>query len=269
MFSSIFYLVIGLISNITESLSLYKVYSTSVDRVLDCLEVKQEEITKSKFEKINKIVFKNVRYEKDYKQILNNVNLTINKNDKVFITGESGLGKSTLMKLLLRYYNLTDGKILIDGININDLDLSFIRENITYIGQNEELFPGSIISNMNLVSCDEEKIKEMADITLLNKFLKENNMDLNYVIEEGGFNLSGGEKKKVILTRGLLHFKNVLILDEVFNEISPFEEKTILNNLFLKYPDKIIIMISHRNNNKNMFNKKYQLKGDGSLYEIK
>ena len=268
LFSSIFYLVIGLISNITESLSLYKVYSTSVDRVLDCLEVKQEEITKSKFEKINKIVFKNVRYEKDYKQILNNVNLTINKNDKVFITGESGLGKSTLMKLLLRYYNLTDGKILIDGININDLDLSFIRENITYIGQNEELFPGSIISNMNLVSCDEEKIKEMADITLLNKFLKENNMDLNYVIEEGGFNLSGGEKKKVILTRGLLHFKNVLILDEVFNEISPFEEKTILNNLFLKYPDKIIIMISHRNNNKNMFNKKYQLKGDGSLYEI-
>lgn len=269
LFSSIFYLVIGLISNITESLSLYKVYSTSVDRVLDCLEVKQEEINKSKFEKINKIVFKNVRYEKDYKQILNNVNLTINKNDKVFITGESGLGKSTLMKLLLRYYNLTDGKILIDGININDLDLSFIRENITYIGQNEELFPGSIISNMNLVSCDEEKIKEMADITLLNKFLKENNMDLNYVIEEGGFNLSGGEKKKVILTRGLLHFKNVLILDEVFNEISPFEEKTILNNLFLKYPDKIIIMISHRNNNKNMFNKKYQLKGDGSLYEIK
>lgn len=268
LFSSIFYLVIGLISNITESLSLYKVYSTSVDRVLDCLEVKQEEINKSKFEKINKIVFKNVRYEKDYKQILNNVNLTINKNDKVFITGESGLGKSTLMKLLLRYYNLTDGKILIDGININDLDLSFIRENITYIGQNEELFPGSIISNMNLVSCDEEKIKEMADITLLNKFLKENNMDLNYVIEEGGFNLSGGEKKKVILTRGLLHFKNVLILDEVFNEISPFEEKTILNNLFLKYPDKIIIMISHRNNNKNMFNKKYQLKGDGSLYEI-
>lgn len=268
LFSSIFYLVIGLISNITESLSLYKVYSTSVDRVLDCLEIKQEEITKSKFEKINKIVFKNVRYEKDYKQILNNVNLTINKNDKVFITGESGLGKSTLMKLLLRYYNLTDGKILIDGININDLDLSFIRENITYIGQNEELFPGSIISNMNLVSCDEEKIKEMADITLLNKFLKENNMDLNYIIEEGGFNLSGGEKKKVILTRGLLHFKNVLILDEVFNEISPFEEKTILNNLFLKYPDKIIIMISHRNNNKNMFNKKYQLKGDGSLYEI-
>ena len=66
-----------------------------------------------------------------------------------------------------------------------------------------------------------------------------------------------------------MHFKNVLILDEVFNEISPFEEKTILNNLFLKYPDKIIIMISHRNNNKNMFNKKYQLKGDGSLYEIK
>ena len=268
LFSSIFYLVIGLLSNITESLSLYKVYNSSIDRVLDCLEVKKEKFTKSKFDKINKIDFKDVKYEKDYKLILNNVNLTVNKGDKIFITGESGLGKSTLMKLLLRYYNLTEGKILIDNINIKALDLAFIRENITYIGQNEELFPGSIISNMNLVSDDEEKIKEMADITLLNKFLKDNSMDLNYVIEEGGFNLSGGEKKKIILTRGLLHFKNVLILDEVFNEISPFEEKTILENLFLKYPDKIIIMISHRNNNKNMFNKKYQLKGDGSLYEI-
>ena len=268
LFSSIFYLIIGLLSNITESLSLYKVYNTSIDRVLDCLEVKKEKFTKPKFDKINKIVFKDVKYEKDYKQVLNNVNLTINKGDKIFITGESGLGKSTLMKLLLRYYNLTEGKILIDNININDLDLTFIRENITYIGQNEELFPGSIISNLKLVSDDEEKITEMSEITLLDKFLKENNIDLNYVIEESGFNLSGGQKKKIILTRGLLHFKNVLILDEVFNEISPLEEKIILNNLFSKYKDKIIILISHRNNNKNLFNKKYQLKGDGNLYEI-
>ena len=268
LFSSIFYLVIGLLSNITESLSLYKVYNTSIDRVLDCLEVKKEKFTKPKFDKINKIVFKDVKYEKDYKQVLNNVNLTINKGDKIFITGESGLGKSTLMKLLLRYYNLTEGKILIDNININDLDLTFIRENITYIGQNEELFPGSIISNLKLVSDDEEKITEMSEITLLDKFLKENNIDLNYVIEESGFNLSGGQKKKIILTRGLLHFKNVLILDEVFNEISPLEEEIILNNLFSKYKDKIIILISHRNNNKNLFNKKYQLKGDGNLYEI-
>ena len=268
LFSSIFYLIIGLLSNITESLTLYKVYNTSIDRVLDCLEVKKEKFTKPKFDKINKIVFKDVKYEKDYKQVLNNVNLTINKGDKIFITGESGLGKSTLMKLLLRYYNLTEGKILIDNININDLDLTFIRENITYIGQNEELFPGSIISNLKLVSDDEEKITEMSEITLLDKFLKENNIDLNYVIEESGFNLSGGQKKKIILTRGLLHFKNVLILDEVFNEISPLEEKIILNNLFSKYKDKIIILISHRNNNKNLFNKKYQLKGDGNLYEI-
>ena len=268
LFSSIFYLIIGLLSNITESLSLYKVYNTSIDRVLDCLEVKKEKFTKPKFDKINKIVFKDVKYEKDYKPVLNNVNLTINKGDKIFITGESGLGKSTLMKLLLRYYNLTEGKILIDNININDLDLTFIRENITYIGQNEELFPGSIISNLKLVSDDEEKITEMSEITLLDKFLKENNIDLNYVIEESGFNLSGGQKKKIILTRGLLHFKNVLILDEVFNEISPLEEKIILNNLFSKYKDKIIILISHRNNNKNLFNKKYQLKGDGNLYEI-
>lgn len=269
LFSSIFYLVIGLLSNITESIALYKVYNTSIDRVLDCLEVKKEVFTKPKFEKINKIVFKDIKYEKNYKTVLSNVNLTINKGDKVYITGESGLGKSTLMKLLLRYYTQTEGKILIDNINICDLDLSFIRENITYIGQNEELFPGSIISNLKLVEEDLKKIKSALSLTLLDKFLENNNIDLNYVIEEGGVNLSGGERKKIILTRGLLHFKNVLILDEVFNEISPLEEKIILKNIFMKYPDKTIIMISHRSDNKNLFNKKYQLKGDGRLYEIK
>ena len=67
----------------------------------------------------------------------------------------------------------------------------------------------------------------------------------------------------------MLKFKSVLILDEVFNEISIEEEKEILTNIFSKYPDKIIIMISHRNNNQNLFNKKYTLKGEGDLVEIK
>ena len=125
------------------------------------------------------------------------------------------------------------------------------------------------MDNLKLVSEDETKIKNVAGITLLDKFIKENQIDYNYLIEESSSNLSGGERKKIILTRGLLKFKSVLILDEVFNEISIEEEKEILTNIFSKYPDKIIIMISHRNNNQNLFNKKYTLKGEGDLVEIK
>lgn len=269
LFSSVFYLIAGLLNNVNESICLYKVYESSIDRVLDCLDVEEESFSKTNFSQINKINFENIKYQKDSLDILSNIHLELKKGEKILITGESGIGKSSMIKLLLKYYQPTEGKILIDNININDIDLSFIRENITYIGQNEELFHGTVLENLNIVEKSEAKINKVARITLLDKFLKENKVDYNYPVEESGANLSGGERKKLILTRGLLHFKNVLVLDEVFNEISIEEEKEILKNIFESYKDKIIIMISHRLNNKQLFDKQYKLEGDGKLYEIK
>ena len=268
LYSSIFYLIIGLLNNITESIVLYKVYETSIDRVLDCLDVKEEVQEKTNFSSINKINYKNISYKTNNKYLLKDINLEIKKGDIIYLTGESGLGKSTMMKLLLKYYNSEKGNILIDNINIKDLNISFLRDNITYISQNETLFQGTIKDNLELITKDQEKIKEIAKITQLDEFLSQKNINLNYVIEESGSNISGGERKKIILARGLLHFKDVLILDEVFNEISISEEGQILKNIISKYKNKIIIVISHRNSNKNLFNKKFELKGDGKLYEI-
>lgn len=269
LFSSIFYMIISFLSNITESISLYKVYQTSTDRVLDCLEVPKEVQTKTNFSLVNEITFENVGFSKDEQTVLKNVNLRIKKGDKIYISGKSGTGKSTLMKLLLRYFKLNEGSIKIDNININDIDLSFIRGHITYIGQNEELFTGTIMDNLKMVCDDEEKIKEKSKLTLLDKVLESSNIDYYYRLEESGYNLSGGERKKLILTRSLLKFKSVLILDEVFNEISIDEEKEILKNIFREYPDKIVVLISHRSANKNLFDKKYELKREGGLNEIK
>ncbi len=269
LFSSIYYLVVSLLNNINESISLYKVYQTSTDRVLDCLEIIPEKFGKTNLSKVNTIKFVNVNYKVNNLDVLKEINLELKKGDKVFITGDSGIGKSTLVKLLLRFFTPTKGNILIDDLNIKDLDLSFIRNNITYIGQNESLFSGSILDNLKLVSSSMENIEDASAITLLDKFLIKNNVDYNYLIEESGNNLSGGERKKIILTRGILHFKDVLILDEVFNEISVEEEKEILSNIFGKYKDKIIIAISHRNTNSNLFDKKYKLEGDGRIHEIK
>lgn len=268
LYSSIFYLIIGLLNNITESIVLYKVYETSIDRVLDCLEVKEEKQEKTNFSSINKINYKNISYKTNNKYLLKDINIEIKKGDIIYLTGESGLGKSTMMKLLLKYYNSEKGNILIDNINIKDLNISFLRDNITYISQNETLFQGTIKDNLELITKDQEKIKEIVKITQLDQFLSQKHINLNYVIEESGSNISGGERKKIILARGLLHFKDVLILDEVFNEISISEEEQILKNIISKYKNKIIIVISHRNSNKNLFNKKFELKGDGKLYEI-
>lgn len=269
LFSSIFYMIINFLSNITESLSLYKVYQTSIDRVLDCLEVEKEKFSKTNFLSINKISLKDVEFENENKKILNKVNLNINKGEKIYITGTSGIGKSTLMKLLLKYYKTSKGNIYIDNINIEDIDLSFIREHITYMGQHEELFPDTILENLKLVCEDENKIKEISKMTLLEQMIKDKKTDYNYLIEESGNNLSGGERKKIILTRGILKTKSILIIDEIFNEISIEEEKNILKNIFQAYQDKIIIMVSHRNSNMNLFDKKYELNKEGYLVEIK
>ena len=269
LFSSIYYLVIGLLNNINEGISLYKVYHTATERVLDCFEVEEEKLSSTNFSKINNIVFDNVSYTKDDISILKNINLKIENPKKIHITGLSGIGKSTLMKLLLRYYTPTNGKILIDGLDIKDLDLSFLRNNITYIGQNESLFTGSILQNLELVDNNKESIDKVCSITLLDSFMTKNSIDYNYIIEESGTNLSGGERKKIILARGLLHFKEVLILDEVFNEISIEEEKIILENIFKEYKDKIIILISHRKSNIDLFDKKYTIGGDGRIHETK
>ena len=257
LYSSIFYLIIGLLNNITESIVLYKVYETSIDRVLDCLDIKEEVQEKTNFSSINKINYKNISYKTNNKYLLKDISLEIKKGDIIYLTGESGLGKSTMMKLLLKYYNSEKGNILIDNINIKDLNISFLRDNITYISQNETLFQGTIKDNLELITKDQEKIKEIAKITQLDEFLSQKNINLNYVIEESGSNISGGERKKIILARGLLHFKDVLILDEVFNEISISEEGQILKNIISKYKNKIIIVISHRNSNKNWIKRRW------------
>ena len=206
---------------------------------------------------INTIFYDNVCYEEGNNNILSNVNLEIKRGDKLFITGDSGCGKSTMMKLLLNYLQPSGGNIYIDNINIKDLSLEFLRSNITYISQNEYLYNDSIINNLKIVDCSEDDIEMVNKIVGLDKIVS----DLSFVIEENGKNLSGGERKKIIIARALLHFKEVIIFDEAFNEIDIEEERKILENIFKYYPNKIYIMISHRKDNCNMFNKKYELRG--------
>ncbi len=269
LFSSMFYFVISLMNNINDSIAFYKVYQTSTDRVLDCLDVPAEVFKPTNLCKINNIKFVDINYEISKNSILKDINLEIKKGEKIYITGSSGIGKSTLIKLLLNYFTPTSGNIFIDDLNIKDLPLSFIRNNITYVGQNESLFSGSILDNFKLVSSDLNKIDDVSKLSLLDSFFLKNNINYDYLLEESGTNLSGGERKKIILARSLLKFENVLVLDEVFNEISIEEERKILNNIFNKYSNRIIIVISHRNTNLNFFDKKYEIKGDGTLNEIK
>lgn len=259
LFSSAFNLLIGFINNIAYSFVMYKIYKSSVIKVLDLLDVKSEELIDYDRSPINKIEFKDICLNFKDKKVLTDINISINKGDKVFICGNTGIGKSSIIKLLLKYYIPTSGKIMIDNINYKYLELKYLRDNITYVSQNEMLFTDSIYNNLFMINKDFTSVSKAIKNTLINETFLKNKIDGNFLLCDNGVNISGGERCKVLIARGLLKANNILVLDESFNGIDIETERRILKNIFKEYKNLTIIFISHRYNNNDLFNKIYDL----------
>lgn len=209
-----------------------------------------------KINNINNISFNNLKYSYNgINNILNNINITINKNDYVFVNGKSGVGKSTIFKLLTKQLDVNREMIKINNIDVNDISIENIVNNICYVSQNEYIFTDTILNNIKLYKDISEKdIEKVIKITGLDKVLENRNIDLNFTLQENAHNLSGGERQRIILTRSLLQNKKVLILDETMNEIDLESERNIIKKIKKEY--KItLILISHRDNNSDLFNK--------------
>lgn len=264
LLSSLFIIILNLLKDICDNISMYKMYQTSVIKVLDILEIKKEAFVPSRLSTINKIEFKDLKCVFNEDLIFKNITFSINKHENVIIKGPSGVGKSTLIKILLRYNDYSKGEVLIDKLSIKDLSLEFIRNNITYISQNETLFIDSIYNNLALVEDDEEKIKLAMQTVLFDKRINIK----TFVLEENGLNISGGERKKIVLARALLKAKNILILDETFNEISENEEALIIENIKKNYPYLTIVLITHRSTNKSLFEKEIEITKGGAYERI-
>lgn len=211
------------------------------------------------------IVFKNLSYTyDDRKEVLKDINLKINSGEKVIILGSSGSGKSTLLKLLMRYYEISRNKVFINDIDINDYNEV---EGISYIGQSENLFTDSLYNNLTLFQqVNANKILEVSEICEIEEILGNNQLGYNMFIEENGFNLSGGERQRIILARALLRRFNILIIDEGLNQMDVNLERKILKKLFNKYKNKTILVISHRIENLDLYNRKIVLE-NGVLIE--
>ncbi len=179
------------------------------------------------------IVFNNVSYKADDEDILHNINFEVKKGQTIGIIGTTGAGKSTIINLLCRFFDVTEGEILVDGINVKDLDMYQLRENIGIAMQDVFLFSDTIEGNIayGRPDCSFEKVKEVAKMADANIFIKNMPDGYDTMIGERGVGLSGGQKQRISLARALLKEPSILILDDTTSAVDMETESYIQRQL--------------------------------------
>ena len=200
--------------------------------------------------KIEKIEFKNVSfaYNKGGKPVLENLNLVISGKDKIGVMGASGIGKSTIIRLLLRFWDVTSGEILINGINIKDISLYSLRSHIALLEQDTFIFNDTIAGNIAFGKPEAtlEEIKVAAKRAGLAEFIETLPDKYDTDMGELGSRLSGGERQRVGIARVMLTNPDILVMDEPTSALDIINEKGLLKTLDREYKDKMIMIVSHR-----------------------
>lgn len=251
------------ISNIMDLSYEYHYIKNSIKRANTFFEVEEEKIhDKRKLEVNGNIRIMNLKYTFNNRYyVLKNINIFIKNNDRVLILGSSGSGKSTILKLLYKYLEADRKTIYINGYDINDYSLSDIRKNITYISQNELLFNDTIRNNIILGrEVSEIDYLNICKILHIDDIVKDSIQGYDYVLEENGINLSGGQRQRIILARSLLKNSNIIMIDEGFNQIDITLEREILQDIFTYYHNKTFIIVSHRKENSDLYNRIIKIK---------
>ncbi len=179
---------------------------------------------------------------------LKNFSLDIKAGEKVAIIGRTGSGKSTIGHLLLRMYDTTDGRLLVDDSNVKEYDLQALREGISYAPQEPYLFSDSVFNNIRFgkQSASKEDVMEAARMADLDNDISSFPKGYDTMIGERGVMLSGGQKQRMILARAILKNSNIFLLDECLSAVDTRTEQTILGNLKNYLPGKTTIVITHR-----------------------
>ena len=196
------------------------------------------------------IEFKNVsfRYNEYLPLILDNISFKIKQGETVAFIGRTGTGKTTLVNLIPRMYDVTSGEILIDGNNVKEIPLNVLRKNIGYVPQETFLFSDTLENNIayGLDGYDKELIYEVSEIAQLTKDVKDFPSGFDTVLGERGITLSGGQKQRTTLARALAVNPRILILDDSFSAVDTHTEEEILKRLKNFMKDRTSIIISHR-----------------------
>ncbi len=256
--SFIFYSILSATSlvSISQIMGQLQTASAATARLFDLLKIKSPVLETDNPEKLvvsddNKIVFKNVFFSypsRKERDALHNFNLEISPKEKISIVGESGSGKSTVLQLLMRFYDISSGEILINNQNIKNLSLSDLRGLFSYISQDCFIFSGTVYENIAYI----DKTLTVADI----ENIIDENETLHFIrnlpdgiqsfVGEKGVKLSGGERQRIAIARAIVKNSPILLLDEATSALDNENESLIANSLIKLAKNKTVITIAHK-----------------------
>lgn len=181
-------------------------------------------------------------------EVLSNISFKINPGEKVGIIGKTGCGKSTIVDLLLRLYNVGDNELLIDGIDIMKLPIAKMRELISYVPQDNFLFGTTVKENIafGVNQYTDEEVIEAAKLADVDDNIREFSDQYETIMGERGVTVSGGQKQRISIARAIMKKSKIIILDDSVSAVDTKTEKKILTNLFTRLGDTTLIVIAHR-----------------------
>lgn len=234
------------LNEISQVINRLTISLTSYDSIKELINEEIEEFVNSNDEIIGSIEFKNVSFSyNNDKEILKNINFKINNGEKIAIVGPTGSGKTTIIQLLLKFYNINSGSILIDGKNINDINTNILRDNIKVVLQDAHLNNENIKDVLKY--SNDVSDKEIKDL-LKRINIKPNFLGMNDKLENitSIDNLSNGQKQIISMIRAMLSNPKIVILDEATSDVDSLTEKNIESSINELTKGKTSIIIAHR-----------------------
>ena len=251
--------LISVVSSLTDTFA-------AAERLFDITDRKPQVVTKEDAQELkgaDDVLWQDVSFGYGNNEIFKGVNVDIRPGDKVGIVGESGIGKSTFLRLLLRFWDVDSGSIKVGGSDIRDVTLKSLRDHIAMVEQSAFVYEASVAENIAIGVPDApiEDIKEAARRAGVSRVIERLPEGYDTMLGEYGISLSGGEVQRIGIARAMLKNPDIIVMDEPTSNLDVFNEKQIIKTLEEEFKDKIIIIVSHRKSTLTFCNKIFRVKG--------
>ena len=238
-----------LLGDLLEYIKDFNLSCERVREVIDGYKFKKEQFGEKHLDKVEgHFTFEHIFFKYKEKEVLKDLTFEVKPNETVAFVGKSGAGKTTIFNLLCKMYDVNQGKITIDGVNISELDKDSIRGNITIISQNPYIFNMSIRDNLKLVknNLSDEEMYNACKIACLDDFIQELPNGYDTIIGEGGVNLSGGQKQRLAIARALVQKTEIILFDEATSALDNETQEKIQRAIENMKNEYTILIIAHR-----------------------